>query len=156
VSTTNIRGFSRQAVQILVVEDFEPYRTFVTSLLKETAGFQVICEVGDGLQAVEKAQELNPDLILLDIGMPGLNGIEAARQILKIKPESKIIFLTQETTAEVVHEALNLGACGYVVKSQAAKELLGAIEATLQGKRFISSGLDGHESAATDGHGTIR
>lgn len=143
-------------MQILVVEDFEPYRTFVSSLLKEKSGFRVICEVSDGLQAVKKAQELNPDLILLDIGLPGLNGIEAARQILKITPESKIVFLTQETSAEVVREALNVGAYGYVVKSQAGKELLGAIEAALQGKRFISRGLDGHESAATNGHGTIR
>jgi DNA-binding NarL/FixJ family response regulator len=140
-------------VQILVAEDFEPYRAFVTSLLGEKPGLRVLCQVGDGLQAVEKAQELIPDLILLDIGLPGLNGIEAARQILKIIPESKIVFLTQETSAEVVHEALKVGACGYVVKSQAGKELLGAIEAILQGRRFVSSGLDGHEPVATDGRG---
>ncbi len=116
-------------------------------------GFRVICEIGDGSHAVEIAQELCPDLILLNIGLPGLNGIEAARQILKIIPESKIVFLTQETAAEVVREALNVGASGYVVKSPAGKELLGAIEAVLQGKRFVSSGLDGHEFATTDGHG---
>jgi len=114
----------------------------------------VISEVGDGLQAVEKTQELSPDLILLDIGLPSLNGIEAARQILKFVPQSKIIFLTQETSAELVREALNVGACGYVVKSRAVSDLLGAIEAALQGKRFISSGLDGEESAIRDGHGS--
>jgi len=141
-------------VQILVAEDFAPYRTFVASLLSGRSNLQVTCEVGDGLQAVEKAQELRPDLILLDIGLPSLNGIEAARQVLKIIPESKIIFLTQETSAELVREALDLGACGYVVKSQAGNELLGAIEAVLQGKRFISRGLDGDESATTDGHGS--
>ncbi len=114
----------------------------------------MISEVGDGLQAVEKTQELSPDLILLDIGLPSLNGIEAARQILKFVPQSKIIFLTQETSAELVREALNVGACGYVVKSRAVSDLLGAIEAALQGKRFISSGLDGDESATRDGHGS--
>ena len=132
-----------------------PFRTFVASLLGEKPGLRVICEVGDGLQAVKRAQELSPDLILLDIGLPGLNGIEAARQMLKIIPESKIIFLTQQTSPELVREALNVGACGYVVKSRAASELLGAIEAALQGKRFISRGLDGDESAKTDGHGSV-
>jgi DNA-binding response OmpR family regulator len=86
-------------------------------------------------------------------GLPGLNGVEAARQILKIIPESKIVFLAQETAAEVAREALNVGTSGYVVKSQAGKKLLGAIEAVLQGKRFVSSGLDGHELATTGGHG---
>ena len=142
-SITSLGEFPRQVAQILVVEDFEPYRTFVTSLLGEQPGLQVICEVGDGLQAVERARELNPDLILLDIGLPGLSGIEAARQILRTIPQSRIIFLTQETSAEVVHAALNLGACGYVVKSKAGSDLLAAIEAVLKGGRFVSSGLDG-------------
>ena len=131
-----------------------PFRAFVASLLGEKPSLRVICEVGDGLQAVKRAQELSPDLILLDIGLPGLNGIEAARQMLKIIPESKIIFLTQETSAELVHEALSLGACGYVVKSRAGSELLGAIEAALQGERFISTGLNGGESAKADGRGS--
>ena len=145
--------FQNQSVQILVVEDFEPYRTHITSLLGENSGFRVVGEVGDGLQAVQRAQELSPDLILLDIGLPGLNGIDAAREILQRIPESKILFLTQESSADIVREALNLGARGYVVKAQAARELLAAIGAVLQGKRFVSSGLNGSESAATDGHG---
>lgn len=128
------------------MEDFEPYRIFVTSLLKEKADLQVICEVADGWQAVEKAQELKPDLILMDVGLPGLNGLEAARRILQFIPAPKIVFLTQETSTEVVHEALSLGADGYVVKSQAASELLAAVEAVLQGRQFISRGLDGHVS----------
>ena len=151
---TNVRGFPRQVAQILIVEDFEPYRAFVVSLLGEKPSLRVVCEVEDGLQAVARAQDLSPDLILLDIGLPGLNGIETARQILKIIPESKIVFLTQETASEVVHEAFNLGALGYVVKSQAGRELLAAIETVLEGKRFVSSGLDGHEPWATDGLGS--
>jgi DNA-binding NarL/FixJ family response regulator len=150
---TSTGEFVRQSVEILMVEDFEPYRTYVASLLKEKSGLRLVSEVGDGLQAVEKAQELRPDLILLDIGLPGLNGIEAGRQILKIIPESKIVYLTQETSADVVREAFNVGARGYVVKSQAGRELLEAIDAVLQGKRFVSIGLDGHESAPTDGPG---
>jgi DNA-binding NarL/FixJ family response regulator len=138
------REFARQFVRILIVEDFEPYRVYVASLLNEKAGLRIVCEAGDGLRGVEKAQELRPDLILLDIGLPGLNGIEVGRQILKIIPEAKIIFLTQETSVDVVHEALNVGACGYVVKSRAGSELLEAIDAVLQGKRFVSIGLDGH------------
>lgn len=135
------------------MEDFEPYRTFVKSLLQETPGLQVIWEVADGLQAVERAKELSPDLILMDISLPGINGIEAARRILKFMPESKLVFLTQETAAEVVSEALNLGIFGYVMKSQAESELLPAIEAVLQGTRFVSSGLDRHDSADVSGAG---
>jgi DNA-binding NarL/FixJ family response regulator len=133
--------------QVLVVEDFAAYRAFVTSLLKDRADLRVIGEVTDGLQAVELARDLKPDLILLDIGLPGINGIEAARRILKLAPESKIVFLTQETSEDVVHEALNVGAAGYVVKSQAGSELLAAIEIVLRGERFVSHGLNGHESA---------
>jgi len=137
------REFARQFVRILIVEDFEPYRAYVASLLNEKAGLQIVCEAGDGLRGVEKAQELRPDLILMDVGLPGLNGIEAARQILNVIPKAKIIFLTQETSADVVHEALNVGARGYVVKSRAGSELFEAIDAALQGRRFVSSGLDG-------------
>ena len=105
-----------------MVEDFEPYRASIASLLGKNADLQVICEVGDGLQAVQRAQELRPDLILMDIGLPGLNGIDAARKILQLTPESKILFLTQETSADLVREVLNVGAHGYVLKSQAGGE----------------------------------
>jgi DNA-binding NarL/FixJ family response regulator len=88
----------------------------------------------------------------MDIGLPGLNGIDAARKILQLTPESKILFLTQETSADLMREVLNAGAHGYVLKSQAGGELLVAIEAVLQGKRFISGALAGGESAAGDGN----
>ena len=98
---------------------------------------QVICEVADGLDGVQKAEELKPDLILLDIGLPTLNGIEAARQIRKLAPESKIIFLTQESSADVMQEAISLGACGYVVKARAATNLLAAVEAVIAEESFV-------------------
>jgi DNA-binding NarL/FixJ family response regulator len=129
--------------RILVVEDYEPFRRFICSTLSKEPGFQ-ICEVADGLEAVKKAEELQPELILLDIGLPSLNGIDAARRIRKLLPESKILFVSQESSADVVREALASGALGYVVKVNAGSELLPAVEAVLQGRQFVSSELSGH------------
>ena len=126
-------------VRILVVDDFEPFRRFVRSMLQENPELQVIGEVSDGLAAVEKAQELQPDLILLDIGLPGLNGIEAARRIREISPTSKILFVSENRSLDIVEEALSTGAGGYVVKSGGASELLAAVKAVLEGKRFVSA-----------------
>jgi DNA-binding NarL/FixJ family response regulator len=122
-----------------VVEDFDAYRVFIASLLIVKRNVRVIGQATNGLDAVKRAQQLTPEVILLDIGLPGLNGIEAARQILKLMPESKIVFLTQETSGEVMREALDLGACGYVVKSRAGTDLLPALDAVLQGGRFVSA-----------------
>jgi CheY-like chemotaxis protein len=96
-------------VRILVAEDFAPFWQVICSMLAERPDVQVIGEVADGLEAVQKAELLAPDLVLLDIGLPTLNGIEAARQIRNVAPKSKIIFLSQESSPEVVQEALNLG-----------------------------------------------
>lgn len=98
-------------------------------------------EASDGLEAVHKAEVLQPDLTLLDIGLPGLNGIEAARQIRKCALNSRILFLSQEISSDIVQEALSTGAQGYVVKADAGGELLTAIEAVVQGSRFVSAGL---------------
>jgi DNA-binding NarL/FixJ family response regulator len=126
-----------------VVEDYEPFRQFICSTLRERPGFQIVAEVADGLEAVQKAVELQPDLIVLDIGLPSLNGIDAARRIRKLSPKSKILFMSQESSADVAQEALALGALGYVVKSHAGSELLPAVEAVLQGMQFVSGGLSG-------------
>jgi DNA-binding NarL/FixJ family response regulator len=123
---------------VLVVEDFEPFRSFVCSALNQKPELEVVCQLGNGLAAVQKAEELNPDLILLDIGLPGLNGIEAGRQIRKLVPNAKIIYLTQESAEDVVQEALRLGALGYVVKTRAGSDLMPAVEAVLQGKEYVS------------------
>jgi DNA-binding NarL/FixJ family response regulator len=130
-------------VRILVVEDFQPFRSFLCSMFSKTPELQVICETSDGLEAVQQAEKLQPDLILLDIGLPSLNGIEAARQIRKLVPESKILFLSQESSADVVQEALSLGALGYVVKAHAGNELLVAVESIRQGRQFVSNGMTG-------------
>jgi DNA-binding NarL/FixJ family response regulator len=135
------------SIRVLVVEDIAPFVQFIRSTLAKRPDLQVICEVADGLEAVQKAEGLEPDLVLLDIGLPTLNGIEAARQIRKLAPESKIIFVSQESSPEVVQEALNLGAWGYVVKTSAAIDLLAAVEAVLKGRHFVSAGLPGHVPA---------
>ena len=130
--------------RVLVVEDFEPLRRWICSTLRKRPEFQIVGEVADGLEAVQKAEELQPDLIILDIGLPSLNGMDAARQIRKLSPKSKILFMSQESSADVVQEALVLGALGYVVKARARRELPAAVEAVLQGRQFVGSGLSGH------------
>jgi DNA-binding NarL/FixJ family response regulator len=134
-------GSSLSPIRVLVVEDFAPFRQFIGSALAKRCDLQIVGEAADGEEAVQKAKELQPDLILLDIGLPTLNGIEAAQRIRQVAPESKIIFVTQESSADVVQKALNSGAQGYVVKTKAATELLAAAEAVLNGKQFLSSGL---------------
>jgi DNA-binding NarL/FixJ family response regulator len=139
------------SVRVLVVEDSEPFRRFICSTLRKRTELQIVGETSDGLEAVEKAEELQPDLILLDIGLPTLNGIEAARRIRKIAPQSKILFVSQESSADVVQEALALGALGYVVKAHAGSELLAAVGAVLEDRQFVSGGLSGHHfTAASD------
>jgi CheY-like chemotaxis protein len=133
-------GLSRAAaVRVLVVEDFAAFRQFISLTLGNSPDLRVIGEVSDGWEAVQKAVELQPDLILLDIGLPGLNGIEAAREIRKRGLEAKILFLTQESSAEVIQEAFNLCAQGYIVKVKAGSDLLTAVEAVLSGKTFVSN-----------------
>jgi NarL family two-component system response regulator LiaR len=104
-------------VRILLVDDNEPFRRFVASALHDQPNLHVIGEVGDGFEAVRLAEALEPDLIVLDIGLQGLNGIETARRLRKLAPEAKLIFLTQESSVDVVHEALSLGAWGYVANT---------------------------------------
>ena len=128
-------------VRVLVVEDFEPFRQLISSMLGKRLELQVISQVSDGQDAVRQAEELKPDLILLDIGLPGLNGVEAARRIRKLAPESKIIFVSQESSPYVVQVALSLGALGYVLKSRVGSDLLPAVDAVRQGRQFVSSGL---------------
>jgi DNA-binding NarL/FixJ family response regulator len=138
------------SVRVLVVEDHEPIRRFICSILEKELDVCVVGLVSDGLAAVQGAQELQPDLILLDIGLPTLNGIEAARRIRKVSPTSKILFVTENRSTDILEEALSTGAGGYVVKSDAGSELLPAIEAVLHGEQFVSAGLKDRNSIDTD------
>jgi DNA-binding NarL/FixJ family response regulator len=119
-------------VTVLLVDDHEPFRNIISSLLASNLTLRVVAEASDGLDAVRKAWLLQPDLVLLDIGLPLLNGIEAARRIRCLAADSKIVFLTQETDPEVIQEARGLGASGYIVKSNAESELLATIELIFQ------------------------
>jgi len=137
-------------IRILLVDDYLRWQHYVSSLLETMIEFEVIAVAADGLEAVQKAGELQPDLILLDIGLPKLNGIEAARRIRNLSPNSKILFVSQETSSELVKEALQLGAMGYLVKSDAASELLLGVEAVLRGEQFVSSSLKPHATSNID------
>ena len=136
-------------IRILVVEDHDAFRRFVSSTLQEQANWQVIGEVEDGLDAIRQAEALQPDVILLDIGLPGMNGFEAARQISHVACNARIIFLTQESSLDVVREAFCAGAWGYVLKAQAGAELLAAVDTVSRGRQFVSDGLNGHANPDT-------
>jgi DNA-binding NarL/FixJ family response regulator len=123
---------------VLVVDDYEPFRQLVCSVLERRAEFQIIGRASDGLEAVQKAEELQPDLILLDLGLPKLNGLETTRRIQKLVPLARIVVVSQEHSADVVLEALSLGALGYVHKPRINSDLLPAIEAVLAGGQFVS------------------
>ena len=129
--------------RVLIVEDQEAFRRFIRSTLERRTELQIVGEASDGLEAVQKAEELCPDLILLDLGLPTLNGLEAARRIRKISPQSKILFISQESSVDVVQAALAVGK-GYVVKSDAGSELLPAVNAVLGGRQFLGARFSGH------------
>lgn len=150
-ATRHEKGLMLRTVRILLSDDFEPWRSFVASLLQKNPEWQVICEVSDGLEAVQKAEELQPDLIVLDIGLPKLNGIEAAASIRKVAPESKILFLSENRDSQIAAAALSTGGHGYVVKSDGADELLVAVETVLQGKRFVSSTFRDFDFTSSEG-----
>jgi len=125
-------------VRILVVDNYELWPRFVILALAGRPDVEIVGEVQTGLAAIQMATELQPDVVVLDIGLPDLGGIEAARQILKLAPKTKILFLTQNTSEDFVHVAMDAGAHGYVVKASAAQDFLPALEAVLLGNRFVS------------------
>jgi CheY-like chemotaxis protein len=123
----------------------------VRSLFRARPQWQVIAEAVDGSEVIQKAEALKPDLIVLDIGLPKLNGIEAARRIRQLAPSSKIIFLSQYNSLDVVQAALSTGALGYVCKTDAGRALLPAADAALRGRQFVSSSLEGYEFTDSSG-----
>ncbi len=131
------------SIRILITDDHADWRRQVRLLLlRARPEWQVISEASDGLEAVQKAQDLKPDVILLDIGLPKLNGIEVAQRMRQHSPSSKIIFLSQNSNLDIVRVALDTGALGYVRKTDVKKKLLPAVDAVLRGKQFPSSGLE--------------
>lgn len=126
---------------ILVADDYEPYRRFVCSTLRRRPELRVIGEVSDGLEAVQMVQKMLPHLILLDISLPVINGFEVARRICQISPLSRIIFVTEDRSTDIARDALSIGVCAYLVKSDSASELLPAVQAVLEGKQYVSRSL---------------
>ena len=124
-------------IRTLVVDDLDEMRQFLGSRLPETTDCEVVGEASDGLQAVAQAEQLQPDLILLDIGLPMLNGIQAARRIRKLSPNSKILFFTQNCSRDIAQGALGTGASGYLLKSEVT-DLPSAVETVLRGEQFVS------------------
>ena len=127
-------------LRTLIVEDHEELRNFLRLSLQNEARCIVIGEAVDGMQAVQKAEELQPDLILLDLSLPKINGMEALRRIRKRSPCSKLVILSQDSSPDIVGEALRLGAVGYLLKSD-ANNLSQAVDAVLQGTVFVSQRL---------------
>jgi DNA-binding NarL/FixJ family response regulator len=126
-----------------VVDDYPTWRRLVAIMFQIQPELEIISEASDGLEAVQKAQELQPELVLMDISIPKLNGLEATKQIRKLSPKSKIIFVSQQMSADFVHEAFVSGASGYVVKRDSGSELLTAVNAVLRGERFVGRSYSG-------------
>jgi DNA-binding NarL/FixJ family response regulator len=129
--------------RVLVVDDYEPWRRHVASTLHDSSRWQVIGEAADGSDAIQQAIALHPDLILLDIGLPTLNGIEVARRILAHDAGLKILFVSEHHALDIVEAALCTGGRGYVCKSDAGRELSQAMEVIVTGGRFIGARLGG-------------
>jgi DNA-binding NarL/FixJ family response regulator len=125
--------------RILVADDHEVVRKGLVALLQAQTDWQVCGEAGDGREAVEKAQTLKPDAVILDIGMPSLNGLEATRQILKTNPHARVLILTLHDSDQVVRDVLNAGARGFLLKSDAARDLVAAVEALRRDKTYFTS-----------------
>ncbi len=128
-------------IRVLVVDDHEIARRGIRSVLSSDASLDVVWEAADGEEAVQRAAELHPSIILLDITLPRMSGIQAARRIRIVSPESRIIFLSQHDSIQIAKDALSVGAEGYVVKSDAGLDLLTAIQAVNEGRQFVSRTL---------------
>jgi DNA-binding NarL/FixJ family response regulator len=126
--------------RVLVVDDHELWRSHIRAVLQHHPRWVIVGEASNGLEAVQKARDLKPDVIVLDIGLPALNGLEAARQILAVDPDSKVLFFSEHRSPDIVEGALGTGAGGYLLKSDALR-LLEALEAVSDGRPFLSKGL---------------
>jgi DNA-binding NarL/FixJ family response regulator len=132
---------SRTAIRVLLVDDHEVARRGLRSVLAGNPDLEIVGESADGEEAVKKAADLRPDIILLDISLPGISGIDAARSVHKLSPETRVIFVSQHDSVRIAKDAMSFGASGYVVKSDAGRDLLPAINAVQEGRTFVSRTL---------------
>jgi DNA-binding NarL/FixJ family response regulator len=125
-------------VRILVVDDHPVVRQGLRALISSRPEWEIIDEAEDGIQAVERADRLQPDVVVLDVSMPKMDGLEACRRILRNAPKSEVLFVTQHDSPQMMREAMSAGAKGYIVKSDAARDLMAALEAVSQHKFFVA------------------
>ena len=146
-------------VRILLADDHEVARQGMRSLLEAQPGWQVVDEARDGREAIERVRRHKPDVVVMDFSMPGLNGLEATRQILKAHPVTEVLVLTMHESEQIAREALSAGARGYVLKSDAGRDLVNAVESLRVHKPYFTPRvsqmvLDGYlKNALADGHG---
>ena len=126
-------------IRVLLVDDFSPFRDFLRTSIEQIPEFAVVGEASDGIEAVEKTQELSPDLVLLDVGLPKLSGIDVARQIQQLAPQTKILVVTGICDWDIIEQSFLSGAGGYLVKTDAAAELRPGVELVLMGAQFLST-----------------
>jgi DNA-binding NarL/FixJ family response regulator len=136
------------AVRILIADDHPVVRHGLRTLLGERQGWEVVAEAADGMEAVEMATRLSPDVAVLDLSMPRLHGLEACRKIREKIPNCEILIVTQHDSPQMLHEALQCGAKGYVVKSNAARDLLAAVDAVSQHRNFTAWNNKGKADAS--------
>lgn len=136
-----IRTLRTTVTQILVADDFLAWQQFVSVMLQGESDLQIISSARDGLEAVRKAKEIRPDLILMDLSLPVMNGIDATRQIRAHSPGTKVLFLSEHRDSDLIQTAFDVGACGYVLKSDSYSDLIAGIRAVLLGQLFVSRSL---------------
>ena len=147
------------AARILIADDHDIVRKGLRALLQEEPSWRIVADVQDGRSAVAKTQELKPDIAILDIGMPSLNGLDATRQIVKVNPDTKVLILTMHDSEQLIQNVLNAGARGYLMKSDAGRDLVVAVRALLSGQTFFTrrvaqivlDGFTGRRTTTTEG-----
>ena len=147
------------AARILIADDHDIVRKGLRALLQEEPSWRIVADVQDGRSAVAKPQELKPDIAILDIGMPSLNGLDATRQIVKVNPDTKVLILTMHDSEQLIQNVLNAGARGYLMKSDAGRDLVVAVRALLSGQSFFTrrvaqivlDGFTGRRTTTTEG-----
>ena len=133
-------------VRLLVVDDVEYWRRCLASLLQTEVQIAIVGEASDGVEAVQMAEKMQPCMVLLDVGLPRLNGLKAGSWIRKLAPQAKLLFVSHESDPDIVSAAFQLGALGYILKSDAVRELVVAIRSAIRGEKFLSDGLIGQRS----------
>ena len=145
-------------LRVLVVEDHERFRRVICELLQQRADLLIVGEAADGVEAICQAEALRPDVVMLDVGLPMLNGIEVAGRIRTTVPDAKLVFVTNESSLDVMEQAFSSGAHGYVYKPRARRDVLPVLDAIIRGARFVNGGLeriDRGDSLASHRHDVV-